>query len=129
MGYQTIRNKEEGEGVKIKQSADVPTTNVQVEGAAGVKIQWLIDKEDKPENFCMRLFEIEPGGHTPLHGHPWEHEVFVLEGEGNLVTQEGEEPLVPETVVYVPSNADHQFRNSGQVPLKFICLVPKNADY
>jgi mannose-6-phosphate isomerase-like protein (cupin superfamily) len=41
----------------------------------------------------------------------------VLEGEM-------EHPLRPGTVVLVPPNQVHQFRNTGSRPLKFICLIP-----
>ena len=45
-------------------------------------VRWLITKEMGAPNFVMRLFEMEPNGYSPLHAHAWEHEVFVLEGEG-----------------------------------------------
>jgi quercetin dioxygenase-like cupin family protein len=38
-------------------------------------------------NFVMRLFEIDPDGYSPFHTHAWEHEVFVLEGEGTVLTE------------------------------------------
>ena len=115
--------------MKVKHATEVPTQDVEVEGATGVKIQWLVAQDDAPETFYMRLFQLEPDGHTPLHGHPWEHEVFVLEGEGSVVTPAGELPLKPHSVVYVPATEEHQFKNSGSKPLKFICLVPKSATY
>jgi quercetin dioxygenase-like cupin family protein len=120
---------EESKQVKVKHASEVPAQDIEVAGAAGVKIQWLVAQEDAPENFYMRLFQLEPGGHTPLHGHPWEHEVFVLEGEGSVVTPAKESPLEPNSVVYVPAGEEHQFKNGGARPLKFICLVPKTATY
>lgn len=115
--------------MKVKHSTEVSLAAVEVEGAVGVKLQWLISREDRPENFCMRLFELAPGGHTPLHGHPWEHEVYVLEGEGSIVTPVGQTPLAPQSVIYVPSDEEHQFRNTGATPFKFLCMVPKTARY
>lgn len=115
--------------VKIKQAAEVTGEQVEVAGASGVKIQWLIGKQDEPENFFMRLFELEVGGHTPHHSHPWEHEVFVLAGKGSVTTPQGEWSLEPQSVVYVPAGEEHQFRNVGPEPLRFICLVPTSADY
>jgi quercetin dioxygenase-like cupin family protein len=67
------------------------TTAIEAEeGALKVKVRWLITKEIGAENFAMRLFEIEPGGYTPLHSHPWEHEVFILEGEGVVIGENKE---------------------------------------
>ena len=45
-----------------------------------LKVRWLISNKDGAKNFAMRLFEIQPGGYSPLHQHDWEHEVFDLEG-------------------------------------------------
>jgi quercetin dioxygenase-like cupin family protein len=94
------------------------------EGIKDLKIRWLISKKDGANNFAMRLFEIQPGGYSPLHQHDWEHEVFVLEGEG--VTRDGkqEKPFKPGDVFFVPPMEWHQFVNSGKKPLKFLCLIP-----
>jgi len=48
------------------------------------QIRWLITKEMGAPNFAMRLFEISPRGFSPLHTHAWEHEIFVLEGNGSV---------------------------------------------
>jgi quercetin dioxygenase-like cupin family protein len=72
----------------------------------------------------MRLFEVEPEGHTPQHSHEWEHEVFILGGEGIVVGKEGEEKVKHGDVIFMPSNETHQFRNIGSDNLKFLCLVP-----
>jgi len=115
--------------VKVKQVREVAAQDVEVDGAEGVRIQWLFGKDDAPENFYMRLFELAPGGHTPRHGHPWEHEVYILEGEGIVASTAGDQPLTAQSVVHVPAGEVHQFRNTGRAPLKFLCLVPKTADY
>ncbi len=113
----------------IKQAEDVPANPVEVAGAAGVQIQWLIGAEDRPAHFYMRLFELQPGGHTPRHDHRWEHEVFVLEGEGTVVTTDGEQRIGRGSVIHVRPDESHQFANSGDRPLKFLCLVPRAAEY
>ena len=89
-----------------------------------MKIQVLLDERCGAPNFAMRRFVIAPGGHTPRHSHPYEHEVFVLEGEGVVV--EGSEPhaIRAGDVVYVVPDEIHQFKNTGTAPLKFLCVVP-----
>ena len=72
----------------------------------------------------MRVFEVEPDGYTPLHKHPWEHEVFVLDGKGQLFDGEKTTPFKAGDVVFVPPNERHQFKNNGKTTLKFICLIP-----
>jgi quercetin dioxygenase-like cupin family protein len=94
------------------------------EGSSKLKVRWLITKEMGAPNFAMRVFEMEPGGHSPLHTHPWEHEVFVLKGEG-VVVGEGEQRTVTHgDVVFIAPNELHQFKNNGAVTFMFVCLVP-----
>ena len=94
------------------------------EGASKLKVRWLITKEMGAPNFAMRLFEMEPKGHSPFHSHPWEHEVYILEGEGLAVSEEGEKKISAGTVIYISPNEKHQLKNNGKKTLKFLCLVP-----
>ena len=96
------------------------------EGASGVKVRWLITKEMGAPNFAMRLFEMEPGGYSPRHKHSWEHEVFVLEGEGVVLGSEGWKTFRPGDAVFIPPNKEHQFRNNSEKLVKFLCLVPNH---
>ena len=102
----------------------VQAEDVNAEGALKVKVRWLITKEMGAENFAMRIFEVETNGYSPLHVHPWEHEVFILEGEGQLFDGEKTAPFKAGDVVFVPPNEKHQFKNNGKELLKFICLIP-----
>ncbi len=102
----------------------VPAQDVAEEGAAGTKIRWLIAEKDGAPNFAMRLFEMAPGGHTPLHAHPWEHEVFVIRGRGLVVRGGSEARIAPGDFVFIEPNETHQFRNHGRAMLSFICVIP-----
>lgn len=104
---------------------DVPEQDIE-QDARGVKVRWLICDKDGAPNFAMRHFEIAPGGFTPHHEHPWEHEVFVLAGAGTVVSAEGEEALKPGGVVFMPAGEKHQFRNTGSESLRLLCLIPKH---
>jgi quercetin dioxygenase-like cupin family protein len=75
----------------------------------------------------MRQFEVAPGCYTPRHHHPYEHEVFVLEGEGIVYEGDQIHKLKEGDVVFVKPDEVHQFRNTGSLPLKFLCLVPYSA--
>jgi len=103
----------------------VPKSQVKEAGAEGVQIRWLINKEnDGAENFAMRLFEVEPDGYTPRHSHDWEHEVFILNGEGTAFCGGSETHIKSGFVVFVPPNVEHCFRNTGKKKLRFLCLIP-----
>lgn len=110
--------------MKVVQYEQIQATPVAMEGSAGCQIRCLIGPEDGAPSFTMRQFEIAPGGHTPKHAHAHEHEVFVLEGNGVIVTQTEQRPLQPGTAVFVAPHEGHQFRNTGSGPLKFLCLIP-----
>jgi quercetin dioxygenase-like cupin family protein len=92
--------------------------------AKGVRVRPLITEEDGSPNFVMDYFELAPGGFTPLHSHPWEHQVFVMGGRGTVRAGEAERPIGPGSVVLVTSNEEHQFRNPGSDPLEMVCVIP-----
>ena len=113
--------------MQIKRTVDVEQADVMMEGAAGCRVRWLVGSADKAPNFAMREFELEPGGHTPRHFHPYEHEIYVLEGEGAILDGDHEKPLRPGDVVLVNPDDVHQFRNTGATPFKMLCLIPNSA--
>ena len=94
------------------------------EGVEGVTIRWVIAKQDGAPHFALRVIEVRPGCATPHHQHEWEHEVFVLAGRGAVKGDGGEQPLREGSVVLVPGNELHQFINTGEDVLRFICLIP-----
>jgi len=94
------------------------------EPAEAVTIRWLINEKTGAPNFAMRRFEVGPGGCTPYHTHGWEHEVYVLEGEGVAVGSGGEAKLGPGSVVLVEPGEEHNFRNTGRGNLVFLCMIP-----
>lgn len=110
--------------MKILNCSEVTLGEVKLEGAKGAYMKWLISKADGAPNFAMRLFEIKPEGNTPLHTHPFEHEVYILEGEGVLVYEDKEYKLNKDFCIFVPQDKMHQFRNAGKGSLKFLCCVP-----
>jgi quercetin dioxygenase-like cupin family protein len=105
--------------------SETPDAAVTEEGAKGVKIKWLINKDNGAPTFLMRHFTLEPGGFTPFHSHDWEHEVYVLEGDGKVRYEGREEKITPGDAILIPPNRKHQFLASPGSSLKFLCMVPK----
>jgi quercetin dioxygenase-like cupin family protein len=94
------------------------------EGTSKLNVRWLISKEIGAKNFAMRFFEMDAGGYSPLHSHNWEHEIFILEGEGVAVSGEKQVRFEAGDAIFVPANEKHQLRNSGKKLCKFLCLIP-----
>lgn len=115
------------ERMKVVHYTEVAVNPLDTPGAEKVFIRWLIGPEDDPPNFYLRWFEVEEAGSSPHHSHDYEHEVYVLEGEGSVSSAEGEKPIGPGSAVLVQPGEKHQFKNTGTRPLRFLCLVPKSA--
>jgi quercetin dioxygenase-like cupin family protein len=103
---------------------EVEREDVDDPAASGVKVRWLIGREDGAENFAMRRFDVSPGGHTPHHSHDFEHEVLVLEGRGILKVEDRDEDLEKGDVAFLPANIVHQFVNDRDETLSFLCVIP-----
>ena len=92
--------------------------------AKGVSLRVAIGEKEQAPNFVMRVFDVEPGASSPRHSHDWEHEVFILSGTGRVFGGGREVSLSPGYTVFVPPMEEHQFTNTGDELLRFICLIP-----
>ena len=91
----------------------------------GVNIRWLMTRQDGAPNFAMRVIELAPGIVFQPHNHPYEHEIYVLEGEGYVTDPDGDAgKMEPGKFLLVQPNEPHGYRNIGDVTLKFICVIP-----
>ena len=113
---------------KVVEASQIAGLEVYPDAPGRVIKRDLVGKRDDAPNFVMRLFEVAPGGATDHHKHPWEHEVFIVAGEGQLLTDEGPRPYRVGSAVYVPPEQMHQFQNTGDGTLKFICVIPNSGD-
>ena len=111
-------------GEKLGHYTLVKKEKVPEDMAEKTWIRWLIRKEDGAPNFAMRVFEVEPGGHIKAHSHPWEHEIFVLEGVGDIRIGDRVYRVTGGFFIYIPPNVEHEYWNKGDKSLVFICLIP-----
>ncbi len=110
--------------MKVARLNEVESRAASEAGARGVHLRVLMGRDVGAPTFVMRHFEIEAGGHTPYHTHPWEHEVFVVAGRGLVRRKDGESPLAAGTFVYVAPGEEHAFVAAGDEALSFLCVVP-----
>lgn len=113
--------------MKIMEYRTINPTLIDTKEARGISGRVVIGKSDGAKNFCMRVFEIAPGGYTYKHSHDWEHEVFVHAGEGGVLARGQWHPVKAGSVVFIPGGDEHQLRNEGRDVFVFVCLVPSGA--
>ena len=95
------------------------------DGTVGVEFRPLIAKNVGPPNFYLRIFDVQPGGHTPDHSHPWEHELYVVKGRGKIVLGSGKENIKEGDALLVEPDEKHMFVNDSKSLLRLVCVVPK----
>ena len=113
--------------MKIIAYDNVAPTRFDGGPAQGVDGRVVIGQADGAPNFCMRVFELEPGGHTPRHRHDWEHEIFFHAGRGEVRVDDAWHPVNAGHAAFIPGGREHQIRNPGPHRLTFVCLVPAGA--
>lgn len=94
----------------------------------GITIRWVIGKPEGAPTFAMRVIEFAAGAVFARHQHPYEHEIFVLEGEGVVEGPDGEIAMRPGIAVYVSPDEPHGYRNTGVGVLRFICVIPHPSE-
>ncbi|MFW9995606.1 MAG: cupin domain-containing protein [Candidatus Odinarchaeota archaeon] len=108
-----------------KHFSDVKEEKVTMANSVNTTIRWLVTKDDGAENFAMRRFVLGEKGKIGLHGHPEDHEIYVLSGEARVFNDKGQEVIAKEgDVLYVPPDELHAYENTGSEPFEFICVVP-----
>jgi len=100
-----------------------------MEGVKGVYKQIPISREDGAPTFSFRVFTIEPGGHTPLHNHPFEHLNYIIEGNGIVIVENQEHELKKGDFALILPGERHQYRNTSTNEFMImICAVPKEYE-
>jgi len=108
----------------IRQCDSVQGQTPQMDGVKDVTMRLMIGRDDGAANFSLRHFTIEPNGHTPRHSHNYEHENYIVEGSGKIWYGSEFHEIRQGDFLYVEPNVEHQFVNTGDGPLTFLCLVP-----
>ena len=81
------------------------------------------------ENNKIMLGTLEPGSSIGYHSHDIDSEImYFLEGEATVLTDNGEEKLLPGQVHYCPKGHSHSLMNRGNVPLVFVAVVPVHGN-
>ena len=114
--------------MKITNLQECASTVVNMEGAVGATRQVPIGKADGAPTFSIRVFTLEPGGHTPHHIHESEHLNYIISGNGEVMEGDTPKAVRQGDFVLVTPNEKHQYRNPGKEPLVFMCMVPSQYE-
>ena len=109
--------------MKVNHHTDIELKPVEMEGAANTKVRQLIGANVSAANFAMRMFEIDPGGHTPRHQHDYEHEIYVLEGEMDYRHGEKTYALGPGDSLYFDPQTAHGPDRLLVLPIRFLAVI------
>jgi quercetin dioxygenase-like cupin family protein len=116
-----------GKSMKITHYNEIEEIPVQDPNVSGVSRRVLISAADNAPNFTMRLFHVEPDGYTYYHSHDFEHEIFIIEGEGEVIIGEDSKPIQAGYAILVQPNEVHQLKNTGNIRMTLLCLVPNRG--
>jgi quercetin dioxygenase-like cupin family protein len=86
-------------------------------------IKELTPQEIGIPNLNIKLFEMHPGGYSPLHQHPEKHRLFITDGQGTIFNRQKDTKIQPSDIIYIEPNEPHQIKNTSEKSLKFICLT------
>jgi quercetin dioxygenase-like cupin family protein len=114
--------------VIIKKKKDYDPQIRENKDMRGVKFYPMLTAGDGTPNFAMRLFEIDPGGYTPRHSHEWEHEVYVIKGDGYVFKGDEKTRIEKDDFIFVEPSELHQFR-AGERGISIICVVPNKGQH
>jgi quercetin dioxygenase-like cupin family protein len=98
------------------------------ETPSGATVWWLLAEEDGAPHFEMRYFEIAPGRNTTGTPHPFEHQVYVVRGEGKIEGGDGTVEIAPHDAVLIFPDERHRIVNTGGEPLGFVCVIPRGKE-
>ncbi len=109
----------------LKHASLVPAIEIDKPGFSGMQARFLLTSDENCPRYALRLMEFAPGGYTSYHNHKEEHEIYILEGEGILLTEkEGSVPIRSGDAILLMPCEHHQIKNTGTGNFKMICTVP-----
>ncbi len=91
----------------------------------GRTVTWLM-KSAMGDSECMSalIVKVDPGMRVaPAHSHPdGEETVFIYEGSGKAIIGDEVSAIEPGSLLCFPRNVPHMLYNTGDAPMKGICV-------
>jgi len=109
---------------------DINTLDVSSLGpASGISKRIIFGPDCFWEDWAARHFIIEPGNAVSMHSHDWEHLSISLAGHGAFAVEgEPDYDMPAGSWARIPAGVKHSFKNIGDEPFVFLCIVPTHGD-
>jgi quercetin dioxygenase-like cupin family protein len=102
--------------------AHVDAADAKTVAVAGGAYTVLLTGAQTAGRFSLIDMLVPPGGGPPLHRHDFEEAFVVIDGEIELTFRGETQRAGAGTVVNIPANAPHKFRNASDRPAHLLCL-------
>ncbi|HEY5872229.1 MAG TPA: cupin domain-containing protein [Gaiellaceae bacterium] len=76
------------------------------------------------DDITLIIEEIAPGDRIPLHTHPINELIVILEGSPEVTLDEDTREVDPGAVVFIPAGTPHGTRNSSTSPVRLHAMFP-----
>ena|GEM_PF-1668701 len=112
--------------IKLQKSSQVETRDF----GNGLDLKILFDREEGAKNLDFGTVEIAPHCPTPMHVRNFEEVIYVLEGQGETITQTGEVfTMGVGDCILIPAGVTHCHANNTDAPMKQIYIfAPQSSD-
>jgi mannose-6-phosphate isomerase-like protein (cupin superfamily) len=81
------------------------------------------DKEDVSLRYSLAHAMVKPGMISQAHKLSISEVYYILEGEGVMHIDDEKAEVHQGQVIYIPPNSKQYIQNTGNIDLKFLCIV------
>lgn len=109
----------------VRHLAEIEAEVSELHGMVGVASQGVLMDHPQLEGFLVRMFTLDPKGHTGLHHHPQQHLHYMTRGSGHFVRDgERRQPVSAGDIVLTEPDEWHQISNASDLEeLQFLDVV------
>ncbi len=76
------------------------------------------------DDITLIVEEIAPGDRIPLHTHPINELIVILEGNPEVTLGDDTQAVGPGTVVFIPARTPHGTQNTSTSPVRLHAMFP-----
>jgi quercetin dioxygenase-like cupin family protein len=90
----------------------------------GVTLAQAVEYESGSRAVTLGKLTLQPGSEIPPHTHPVDDCMIIIQGSGQLYTEDDPVPIEAGCHLWAPANTRHGVKNTGSDPLVLIYTWP-----